>query len=248
MIRDAVMADILLSPGMVFAPFRGIWYSELEGSKQRKGQGMTKIEREPTISDAAVVEGTGKTFEEWFRIIDSWGGRERTHKEIASHLRIKHSASPWWAQEITVRYEKHIKRRVTGQTSSGLFQIGVSRTLPVGHNRAWELVTGTDAARAIVGEGAGEGITESSSGVGENGIRYEVRVFKPLSHIRMRWKMEDWGEDSTLQIRVIPKSARATTVTFHHENLESSRIRDQMRARWKDVLEQLERNVKDGQG
>jgi hypothetical protein len=218
------------------------------GLKHAEDRNMVRNARGTTIGETAVLEWTGKTLDEWFRLVDAWGGRDKPHKQIAAYVRTQQGASPWWSQEITVLYEKHINRRVTGQTSSGLFQIEAGKTLPVGLDRAWEMVTGKDTVRAIVGEGCGGRFSDGAAGVSSSGTRYNVRVFKPRSHIRMGWAMKGWEKDSTLQIRVTPRNQNATAVSFHQENLQTSGIRDRMRLRWKEVLEQLASKARIPQG
>ena len=42
---------------------------------------------EPGMTDASVRTGSGKTWDEWFRILDDWGAAERTHRDIARFVR-----------------------------------------------------------------------------------------------------------------------------------------------------------------
>ncbi|HEU5317001.1 MAG TPA: hypothetical protein VFX49_12905, partial [Chloroflexota bacterium] len=39
------------------------------------------------MSDDAIRRGTGKSWDEWFTLLDSWGAAERSHTEIATWLR-----------------------------------------------------------------------------------------------------------------------------------------------------------------
>ena len=57
------------------------------------------------ISDDAVRAATGKGWEEWFAILDSWDARSKGHRASATYLREHPGASAWWAQAITIRYE-----------------------------------------------------------------------------------------------------------------------------------------------
>ena len=40
------------------------------------------------------------------------------------------------------------------------------------------------------------------------GVEGLVRVFKPLSHVRMSWKKWDWNKTFTLQVRLIGNEVR----------------------------------------
>lgn len=45
---------------------------------------------EPSMSDEAIHRRTGRTWDEWFLLLDEWRGAERTHPEIARHLAEEH--------------------------------------------------------------------------------------------------------------------------------------------------------------
>lgn len=83
----------------------------------------------PTLtSDDAMIRGTGRPHAEWFDLLDSWNGTDRRHPEIARWLRETHDVSGWWAQNITVAYERARGLRRVGQMVDG-FQVAVSRTV-----------------------------------------------------------------------------------------------------------------------
>ena len=69
---------------------------------QAQARGATGYRR---ISDEAVRTKTGKGWEEWFSILDTWRVKEKGHTKSAKHLREDYGLSPWWAQAVTIRYE-----------------------------------------------------------------------------------------------------------------------------------------------
>jgi hypothetical protein len=58
------------------------------------------------ISEAKLVEATGKGWDEWFGILDRWGATDHPHIEIARYLADEQGAPMWWTQSITVEYER----------------------------------------------------------------------------------------------------------------------------------------------
>ena len=70
------------------------------------------------ISNEKIVESTGKGWNEWVETLDAWGGRDKTHAEIARYAH-ELGVSEWWAQGVTVQYEQIIQRRAVGQRSDG---------------------------------------------------------------------------------------------------------------------------------
>lgn len=80
------------------------------------------------ISDDRIVEKTGKSWAQWLKIINSFGGKDLTHKEIAQHLS-ELGVSGWYSQMLSVKYEQSIGRRVKGQDSDGTFTKGVGKVV-----------------------------------------------------------------------------------------------------------------------
>jgi len=83
---------------------------------------------EPAISDEAVTEKTGKSWDEWFDILDTAGAQLMTHKQIVAYLVEKHGNSSWWQQMVTVTYEQARGLRRKHEMPSG-YQISRSRTI-----------------------------------------------------------------------------------------------------------------------
>ena len=57
---------------------------------------MKKPREQKRSSDEAVKAKSGKTWAEWFKILDKAGAKKWQHKEIARFLYEKKRVSPWW--------------------------------------------------------------------------------------------------------------------------------------------------------
>jgi hypothetical protein len=82
-------------------------------------------------SDEAIRRATGKGWTAWVRLLDDWGAAERTHTEIARHVSSELGVDGWWAQSVTVGYERARGRRAANQRADGAFCAYVSKTVPV---------------------------------------------------------------------------------------------------------------------
>ena len=80
------------------------------------------------MSDDAVKAKTGKTWKQWFAILDRAGAKKMSHQEIVKFLNSEHEVGPWWQQMVTVTYEQQSGLRKAHQRPDG-YQISVSRTL-----------------------------------------------------------------------------------------------------------------------
>jgi len=92
---------------------------------------------EPGMSDEAIAKGTGKGWDDWFRIIDAWDGTSHTHTEIARYINGEHGIDGWWAQGVTVGYERARGMRARNQRPGEGFEVSVSKTLGMPPLEAW---------------------------------------------------------------------------------------------------------------
>jgi len=81
-------------------------------------------------SDAKVMEATGRNWESWFSILDRWGARDKKHPETVNFLTDERGVPGWWAQSITVGYERARGMRVKHQQADG-FSVSASKTIAV---------------------------------------------------------------------------------------------------------------------
>ena len=80
------------------------------------------------MTDEALERGSGRRIADWLRVLDDWGATERKHPEIAKWLVAEHGIGGWWAQSVTVGYERARGMRAVHQTTSG-FTVGANRTI-----------------------------------------------------------------------------------------------------------------------
>ena len=81
------------------------------------------------LIDKGAQAAAGKTYSDWFAILDTAGARNMTHKEIVAILHSRYGLGRWWEQKITIIYEHERGLRQKHETQSG-YQISLSRTLP----------------------------------------------------------------------------------------------------------------------
>src|SRR5215212_4436595 len=85
---------------------------------------------EPGVSDAAVQRATGKSWDEWLALLDAWQGTTHNHTEIARHVHETYGIDGWWAQNVTVGYERARGMRALHERPDG-FSGNASKTFPV---------------------------------------------------------------------------------------------------------------------
>lgn len=104
---------------------------------------------EPETSDAALRGATGRGWEEWRRILDAWPGDVEDHGAVARHIEQEHGVEGWWAQTVTVGYERITGLRLPYQRPDGTFTAGKSRTVTVDAHALRELLLDEDGRRHL---------------------------------------------------------------------------------------------------
>ncbi len=131
----------------------------------------------------------------------------------------------------------------TGKTRSQGWEIGVRCTLPIGADAAWELLMTSPGLDCWLGSGVEPPFKKGKQYTTEEKTSGEIRSFTEGSLIRLTWQPHDWSFHSTLQIRVVP-AVKGTTISIHHEKLQTAEQREAMRQYWSAVLDKLETLVK----
>ena len=172
---------------------------------------------DPGPSDDTVRGGTGKGWDEWFRILDAWGATDRTHRDIARYLREEQGVSGWWSQSVTVGYERARGMRAMHQTSKG-FTVNVSKTVPVPVERLFEAVVEPRGRDPWV----------------EKATLTRRTATPPKS---ARFDFRDGA--SRVVVGFDAKGDSKSTVSLMHEGLPDADAVEEMRGFWKERLGRL---------
>jgi hypothetical protein len=106
----------------------------------------------PDVSDDAVRAATGRGWDDWCDLIDARSDDIDGHRAIAAHVQSLHGLDSWWAQSVTVGYERITGLRLPYQKADGSFTAARSKTvaIDVGALRAM-LLDSNDRAELLPG-------------------------------------------------------------------------------------------------
>jgi hypothetical protein len=174
----------------------------------------------PPTSDEAVQRRTGRTWSEWFRLLDRWGARDRNHGDIAAWLVAEHGVPGWWAQSVTVAYEQARGMRAPGQRYDGRFEASVSRTVAVPVDRLFAAFVDEELrARWLPG------------------AEMRPRTSQPGRSARF-----DWADGSTrVNVYFAAKDHSKSQAAVQHERLADAEVTEEMKAFWRERLTELKR-------
>jgi hypothetical protein len=82
-------------------------------------------------SDAVLKKNTGCTWERWVKSLDRAKAHTWPHRDIAKYVQEKYKVPGWWAQTVTVGYERIKGLRAVGQRRDGSFEANKSKTFAV---------------------------------------------------------------------------------------------------------------------
>ena len=79
------------------------------------------------ISDEKVKEKTGKSWKQWFKILDGLDVQTNGHRFASMTMFNKYKLNPWWSQAVTIRYEwerglRTMKNQREAQPNHSLFK------------------------------------------------------------------------------------------------------------------------------
>jgi len=171
-------------------------------------------------SDAVIQANTGKTWDEWFAVLDQWGAAERPHPEIARYVNQEHGVGGWWAQGVTVAYEQARGLRAPGQRRGGHFEVNASKTVAVPVERLYE---------AFIDPGLRERWLP--------GARFEVRTATPGKSIRA-----NWDDGSTrLIVNFTTRGEAKSQVALVHERIPDAATAEELKPWWRARVADLKR-------
>ena len=176
---------------------------------------MNTVQR---TSNEAVERATGRGYEAWFDLLDTWGAAERKHGEIAAWLMDEHGVDGWWAQTVTVEFERARGLREPGGGRDGLFSASASKTVAVPVERLFAAFVDPGLrARWLPG------------------AELRERTTQPGRSARFDW------EDGATRVLVTftAKGESKTTVAVSHERIADDEMAGRLKEMWRERLAAL---------
>lgn len=169
------------------------------------------------ISDERVREATGRSRDDWFALLDDAGAAGMAHADIARLLTGEHDVDDWWAQSVTVDYEKARGLRREHEKPDG-YAISKSRTMAAPAAAVYEAWVDDDARLGWLDE------------------RLEVTAAQEERTVRGRWA----DGPSRVAVYLTETPAGKTQVSVQHERLADADAAEEAKKAWGDRLAELE--------
>jgi uncharacterized protein DUF4287 len=169
------------------------------------------------MSDQSVAAKTGRTWREWVRALDDDNAAALPHREIARLVHEKHGIGEWWAQTVTVGFERIKRLRERGQRRDGTFEANKSRTFSVPVRTLFKAWSDAAARRRWLDD-----------------VKPTVRTATPSKSMRLQWP------DGTLVlVGFTAKGAGRSAVAVSHTKLRDQAASQQAKTYWTERLNVL---------
>jgi uncharacterized protein YndB with AHSA1/START domain len=170
------------------------------------------------MSDEAVKAKTGCSWERWVWALDHVKAHQWPHGAIAEYVYDKYRIDGWWAQMVTVGYERIRGLREKGQQRSGAYEATKSRTVPVSLSRLFRAFSQPRLRSQWLPN-----------------VTLTVRKATPNKSIRMTWE-----DGTSVEGWFTAKQRSKAQVQVQHRKLPDRQAASRMRQFWSERLDALE--------
>ena len=168
-------------------------------------------------SDATIKAKTGCAWERWVSALDYHGAKEMSHRDIAALVSTKYRIDRWWAQAVTVGYERIKGLRARGQRRDGTYEASKSRTFDVPVKTLFEAWADASQRRRWL-----------------DGESVKIRTATAPKSLRL-----DWSDGSIIAIGFQAKGKSKSSVAVQHTKLPDRETADRLKQYWSDRLDTL---------
>lgn len=162
------------------------------------------------MSDATIAAKTGCTWEKWVRSLDAHDMASKPHKEIAEFVHEKYKVPGWWAQGVTVGYERIKGLRAIGQRRGGSFEASKSKTVHVPVATLYRAFRDRRTRDRWLPD-----------------VELTVRKATPERSMRITWE-----DGTSVELWFEPKGEEKSVVALQHRGLTSKADADERKAYW----------------
>ncbi|HEX9632115.1 MAG TPA: hypothetical protein VGA02_06580 [Gemmatimonadales bacterium] len=165
------------------------------------------------MSNDTVKAKTGCAWDRWVYALDKLGAAELPHREIARLVREKYEIPGWWAQAVTVGYERIRGLRAIGQRRDGAYEASKSKTMAVPVASLYRAFRDARLRKRWLD------------------VKVTVRIATPDKTVRF-----GWDDGTIVQAYFTPKGKAKTAVAIQHMKLKDRAAVERSKAYWGERL------------
>lgn len=192
------------------------------------------------ITDDAVKAATGKTFSEWFAVIEA-EAPSKGRRDVIQHLYdlMGRGSMTWWATTVWVEYErsKGVVNKKDGLAEG--YNICVTKTIAASPDAVYAAFTEAGKNDWLQAGAAQEG-SEFKTKSGNEGTWLRLR---PGKDVRLAWQSSGVPHRTTVDATFADKGAGKTGITLIHARIQTREEADGLRNAWGAAFDELKRKL-----
>jgi hypothetical protein len=166
------------------------------------------------MTDEAMLRGSGRHIAEWLELLDASNASAKKHADIARWLVAEHGIGGWWAQSVTVAYERARGMRAMRERPDG-YAVSVSRTIAAAADRIADAMTDASLRARW----------------------FDDPALRPRTLRGRRSGTFDWDDPpSRVAYGLTSKGAAKTQIAVQHERLPDGPSAERMKVMWRERL------------
>ncbi len=169
------------------------------------------------MSDAAIKQNTGCTWERWVKSLDYHGAATMSHGDIARLVSEKYKVPSWWTQAVTVGYERIKGLRARGQRRDGSYEATKSRTFNVPVTTLFKAWKDANIRKRWLDEAGAK-----------------VRTATEPKSMRL-----GWSDGTIIAVGFSAKGQTKSSVAIQHTKLPDRETADRLRQYWAERFDAL---------
>ncbi len=169
------------------------------------------------MGDAAVKAKTGCGWERWVKALDRVAAHTWPHRRIAEYVHQKYRVPGWWAQTVTVGYERIKGLRAIGQRRDGRFEATKSKVFSVPLGRLYRAFTDARTRAKWL-----------------PGVALTIRTRTREKYLRI-----SWPDQTSVQLGFSGKGVAKSQVQIQHEKLPDRAAATRLKRYWAERLTAL---------
>lgn len=193
----------------------------------------------PPRTDEQIKKDTGKTWAQWFRLIDDFDGLAQGRRNTVQFIYDQHNIKDvWWCATIAVEYE-HAKGVLERDGLRKGYSICATKTLAADADAvfaAWADVTLLNRWFTNGAKQAFEVGGRYENGDGDRGV---FKKIKPGKEIVFTWEQPKHTAGSFVEVKIAPKDKGKCQVMVNHNRIQTRDEADDLREAWGGALEKL---------
>jgi uncharacterized protein YndB with AHSA1/START domain len=194
-------------------------------------------ESEQPVSNEACAAATGKTMDEWFAVMDAFGGPARGRRELANHLYGEHKVDIWWAQTLNAEYEARHGLQEKDGRARGYF-ICSTKTIAAPVEAVYGAWVEAESLCRWFGEGTAAQVVDGGAFTNPDGNSGTYRRVRENRDLRFTWVGAS-GDESQVEVQISDKGKGKSGLLVSHDRIQSRAEADGLRAAWAQALSRL---------